>query len=101
VILALLQQDPDWIRGISAALRIVYYMSCLGAAGLGIFALGFRRLQEPGDAAVCRRVRLATVAVGLASSLAWLTAQVALASAGNPFDAEVWDLMLTSRCVSK
>jgi putative copper export protein len=40
---------------------------------------------------------LATVAVGLASSFAWLTIQVALASDGDPFDAEVWDMMLTSR----
>jgi putative copper export protein len=97
VILELLRSEGDWLRSISAALRIAYYVSCLGAAGLSIFALGFRRLQEPGDAAVCRGVILATVAVGLASSLAWLTAQVALASAGDPFDAEVWDLMLTSR----
>jgi putative copper export protein len=97
VILELLRPEGDWLRSISAALRIAYYVSCLGAAGLSIFDLGFRRLQEPGDAAVCRGVILATVAVGLASSLAWLTAQVALASAGDPFDAEVWDLMLTSR----
>jgi putative copper export protein len=97
VILELLRPEGDWLRSISAALRFAYYVSCLGAAGLGIFALGFRRLQAPGDAAVCRRVMLATVAVGLASSLAWLTAQVTLASAGDPFDAEVWDLMLTSR----
>lgn len=97
MILELLRPEGDWLRSISAALRIAYYVSCLGAAGLSIFGLGFRRLQAPGDAAACRRITLATVAVGLASSLAWLTAQVALASAGDPFDAEVWDLMLTSR----
>jgi putative copper export protein len=97
VILELLRREGDWLRSISAALRFAYYVSCLGAAGLCIFALGFRRLQEPRDAAVCRRMTLATVAVGLASSLVWLTVQVALASAGDPFDAEVWDLMLTSR----
>jgi putative copper export protein len=97
VILALLQPEADWLRGISAALRFAYYASCLGAAGLSIFALGFAQLQDPQDAIACRRMILATVAVGLASSLVWLTAQVALASAGDPFDAEVWDLMLTSR----
>ncbi|MGK7871364.1 copper resistance D family protein [Falsiroseomonas sp. E2-1-a20] len=97
MILELLQPEPNWLRGISTALRIAFYVSCLGAAGLGIFALVFRRLQEPQDATACRRMTLATAAVGLASSLAWLTVQVALASAGDPFDAEIWDLMLTSR----
>jgi putative copper export protein len=97
VILELLRPEGDWLRSISAALRFAYYVSCLGAAGLGIFALGFRRLQEPGDAVACRRLTLVTVVVGLASSFVWLTAQVALASAGDPFDAEVWNVMLTSR----
>jgi putative copper export protein len=97
MILELLQPEGDWLRSISAALRFAYYVSCLGAAGLSIFALGFGRLQAPQDAAACRRMTLATVAMGLTSSLAWLAAQVALASDGDPFDAEVWDLMLTSR----
>ncbi|PWC26752.1 copper resistance D family protein [Teichococcus aestuarii] len=97
MILELLRPEPEWLRGISAALRIVCYVACLGAAGLGIFTFGFERLQEPRDAAACRRMTLALVAVGLASSLAWLAAQVALASDGDPFDAEVWDMMLTSR----
>jgi len=97
VILELLEPEPDLLRALSVALRLAYYVSCLGAAGLAIFAMGFGRLQEAGDVAACRRLTLAMVAAGLGSSLAWLTAQVALASGGNPFDAEVWDLVLGSR----
>ena len=97
MILELLRPAPDLLRGLSAALRIVYYVACLGAAGLAVFAIGFGRLQEPQDAAACRSMTLGMVVVGLASSLAWLATQVAIASDGDPFDAEVWDMMLTSR----
>jgi putative copper resistance protein D len=97
VILELLGPEPDLLRALSVALRIAYYVSCLGTAGLAIFAMGFGRLQEADDIAACRRLTLVMVAVGLGSSLAWLTAQVALASDGDPFDAEIWDMMLGSR----
>jgi putative copper resistance protein D len=97
VILELLGPEPDLLRALSVALRIAYYVSCLGAAGLAIFAMGFGRLQEAGDVAACRRLTMVIVAAGLGSSLAWLTAQVALASDGDPFDAEIWDMMLGSR----
>jgi putative copper export protein len=76
---------------------LAYYLFCLGAAGLAIFAMGFGRLQEAGDVAACRRLTLVMVAAGLGSSLAWLAAQVALASDGDLFDAEIWDMMLGSR----
>ena len=97
MILELLGPEPDLLRALSVALRIAYYVSCLGAAGLAIFAMGFGRLQEAGDVAACRRLTMVIVAAGLGSSLAWLTAQVALASDGDPFDAEIWDMMLGSR----
>ncbi|PHK94116.1 copper resistance protein [Pseudoroseomonas rhizosphaerae] len=97
MILELLGAEPDPLRALSVALRLAHYASCLGAAGLAIFAMGFGRLQEAGDVAACRRLTLVMVAAGLGSSLAWLAAQVALASDGDPFDAEVWDMMLASR----
>lgn len=97
MILELLGPDPDLLRALSVALRFAYYVSCLGAAGLAIFAMGFGRLQDAGDVAACRRLTLVMVAAGLGSSLAWLAAQVALASDGDPFDAEIWEMMLGSR----
>ena len=97
MILELLGPGSDPLRALSVALRLAYYVACLGAAGLAIFTMGFGRLQEASDVASCRRLTLALVAAGLASSLAWLAAQVALASDGDPFDAEVWDMMLASR----
>ena len=96
MILELLGPEPDLIRGLSAAWRIAFYVTCLGAAGLSVFAIGFGRLQTTEDAASCRRLTLAMVALGLACSLLWLATQVALASGGDPFDAEIWDVMLTS-----
>ena len=97
MILELLGPVPDLLRALSVALRFAYYVSCLGAAGLAIFAMGFGRLQDAGDVAACRRLTLVMVAAGLGSSLAWLAAQVALASDGDPFDAEIWEMMLGSR----
>lgn len=97
MILELLRPEPEWLRFASSALRIAYYLACLGAAGLALFAIGFGRLQEPRDAAACRRMTVSMGTSGLAASLAWLAAQVALASDGDPFDIEVWDMMLTSR----
>jgi putative copper export protein len=79
------------------ALRLAYYVSCLGAAGLAIFTMAFGRLQNAADVVACRRLTLFMVAAGLGSSLAWLAAQVALASDGDPFDVEIRDMMLTSR----
>jgi len=97
VILELLRPEPESLRATAAALRIAYYVACLGAAGLGIFALGFRRLQQLQDITACRRMTSGLVAIGLVSSLAWLASQVALASDGDAFDAEIWSVMLTSR----
>jgi putative copper export protein len=97
VILELLGPEPNLLRGLSAAWRIAFYITCLGAAGLSVFAIGFGRLQADHDAASCRRLTRTMVALGLASSLLWLATQVALASDGDPFDTEVWDMMITSR----
>jgi putative copper export protein len=97
VILELLRPEPEWLRFASSALRVAYYVACLGAAGLALFAIGFGRWQEPQDVAACRRMTIGVAVAGLAASLAWLAAQVVLASDGDPFDVEVWDMMLTSR----
>ncbi|MFK4046236.1 copper resistance D family protein [Roseomonas mucosa] len=96
MILELLGPEPDLLRGLSAAWRIAFYVTCLGAAGLGVFAIGFGAMQTSQDAASCRRLTRAMVALGLASSLLWFSTQVALASGGDPFDAEVWDMIVTS-----
>jgi len=97
VILEVLRPEPELLRGAAAALRIAYYVASLGAAGLAIFSQGFRSFQEPQDVAVCRRVTLGMVVIGLAASGAWLASQVALASDGDILDAEIWGVMLTSR----
>jgi len=96
VILELLGPEPDLLRGLSAAWRIAFYVTCLGAAGLGVFAIGFGRLQTAQEAASCRRLTRAMVVLGVVSSLLWFSPQVALASGGDPFDTEVWDMMVTS-----
>ncbi|MCR0984147.1 copper resistance D family protein [Roseomonas populi] len=96
MILELLGPEPDLLRGLSAAWRIAFYVTCLGAAGLGVFAIGFGRLQTAQEAASCRRLTRAMVVLGVVSSLLWFSTQVALASGGDPFDAEVWDMMVTS-----
>lgn len=97
MILELLGPEPDLLRALSAAWRIAFYVTCLGTAGLSVFAIGFGSLQAAQDAVACRRLTLTMAGLGLASSLLWLATQVALASDGDPFDAEVWDMMLTSR----
>ncbi len=96
MILDLLGPEPDLLRGLSAAWRIASYVTCLGAAGLSVFAIAFGRLQTVQDVASCRRLTRAMVTLGLASSLFWFSTQVALASGGDPLDAEVWDIMVTS-----
>ena len=96
MILELLGPEPDLLRGLSAAWRIAFYVTCLGAAGLGVFAIGFERLQTAQEAASCRRLTRAMVVLGVVSSLLWFSTQVALASGGDPFDAEVWDMMVTA-----
>ena len=96
MILELLGPEPDLLRGLSAAWRIAFYVTCLGAAGLGVFAIGFGRLQTAQEAASCRRLTRAMVVLGVVSSLLWFSTQVALASGGDPFDTEVWDMMVTS-----
>lgn len=96
MILELLGPEPDLLRGLSAAWRIAFYVTCLGAAGLGVFAIGFGRLQTAQEAASCRRLTRAMVVLGVVSSLLWFSPQVALASGGDPFDTEVWDMMVTS-----
>jgi hypothetical protein len=67
VILELLRLEPEALRAAAAALRIAYYVACLGAAGLGIFALGFRRLQEPQDITACHRMTSGLVAMVLSA----------------------------------
>lgn len=97
MILEVLRPEPDLLRATAAALRIAYYVGSLGAAGLAIFSLGFGSLLDPRDVAACRQVTLGMVVIGLAASGAWLASQVALASDGDAFDAEIWGVMLTSR----
>ncbi|MBB5694403.1 copper resistance D family protein [Muricoccus pecuniae] len=97
MILELLRPEPEWLRFASSGLRVAYYVACLGTAGLVLFAIGFGRRQIRQDVAACRRMTVAMALAGLAFSLAWLAAQVALASGGDPFDTEVWDMMLMSR----
>lgn len=97
MILELLRAEPDLLRTFAVALRLAYYVACLGAVGLVLFAIGFERFQEPEHVAASRRLIAVLAAAGVVIGFVWLGTQVSMASDGDPFDAEIWDMMLTAR----
>ncbi len=89
----LLRADPDLFRGLSAAARLALYALALGAAGLALFDLALGRRLARAERALLRRTGAWLSVGGAATALAWLTAQVALASGGSPLDGETWSFV--------
>lgn len=89
----LLRADPDLFRGLGAAARLALYALALGAAGLALFDLAFGRRLARAEQALLRRTGAWLSVGGAVAALAWLTAQVALASGGSPLDREIWSFV--------
>ena len=70
----------------------------VGAAGLGLFAIGFGHRLEPAEAAKLRQSLLGTIAAGLLLSVVALTLRVLVLTAGaSIFNADVWAAVMRSR----
>ena len=77
MILEYLQPDASFLDGITVIIRALYYIATIGAAGLGLFAVGFGHRLEPDEAAKLHRTLLATIAAGLLLSVLALALRVA------------------------
>jgi len=55
MILEYLQPDASLLDGITVIIRALYYIATIGAAGLGLFAIGFGHRLEPNEAAKLRQ----------------------------------------------
>lgn len=98
MILAHLQPDPSLADGVTVALRALYYVATIGAAGLALFAIGFGHRLEQAEAARLRRMLLAAILAGLLLSAAALALRVFVLTAGASFtDADVWAAVMRSR----
>jgi putative copper export protein len=98
MILEYLQPDASFLDGITVIIRALYYIGTIGAAGLGLFAVGFGHRLEPGEAAKLHRTLLATIAAGLLLSVLALALRVLVLTAGSSiFSADVWAAVMRSR----
>jgi putative copper export protein len=98
MILEYLQPDASFLDGITVIIRSLYYIATIGAAGLGLFAVGFGHRLEPGEAAKLHRTLLATIAAGLLLSVLALALRVLVLTAGaSIFSADVWAAVMRSR----
>ena len=98
MILEYLQPDASLLDGITVIIRALYYIATIGAAGLGLFAIGFGHRLEPNEAARLCRILLATIATGLLLSVVALTLRVLVLTAGaGIFNADVWAAVMRSR----
>jgi putative copper resistance protein D len=98
MILEYLQPDASLLDGITAIIRALYYIATIGAAGLGLFAIGFGHRLEPNEAAKLRQSLLATIAAGLLLSVVALTLRVLVLTAGaSVFNADVLAAVMRSR----
>lgn len=98
MILEYLQPDASLLDGITVIIRALYCVGTIGAAGLGLFAVGFGHRLEPGEAAKLRRVLLTTIAAGLLLSVLALALRVLVLTAGaSVFSADVWAAVMRSR----
>lgn len=98
MILEYLQPDASLLDGITVIIRALYYIATIGAAGLGLFAIGFGQRLEPAEAAKLRRILLGTIAAGLLLSVMALTLRVLVLTAGaSMFDPDVWAAVMRSR----
>jgi putative copper resistance protein D len=98
MILEYLQPDASLLDGITVIIRALYYIATIGAAGLGLFAIGFGHRLEPNEAAKLRQSLLATIAAGLLLSVVALTLRVLVLTAGaSVFNADVLAAVMRSR----
>ena len=98
MILEYLQPDPSLLDGVTVVIRALYYVTTIGAAGLGLFAIGFGHRLEPDEAARLRRTLTGAVAAGLALSVLALAMRVLVLTAGASMtDADVWGAVMRSR----
>ena len=98
MILEYLQPDASLLDGITVIVRAVYYIATIGAAGLGLFAIGFGHRLEPNEAAKLRRTLLGAIVAGLALSVLALALRVLVLTAGaSMLNADVWAAVMRSR----
>ena len=65
MILEYLQPDASLLDGVTVIIRALYYIATIGAAGLGLFAIGFGNRLEPDEAARLHRTLFGAIAAGL------------------------------------
>jgi putative copper export protein len=98
MILEYLQPDASVLDGITVIIRALYYIATVGAAGLGLFAIGFGHRLEPEDAGRLHRTLLGAIAAGLLLSVLALALRVLVLTAGaSIFNADVWAAVMRSR----
>jgi len=98
MILEYLQPDASLLDGITVILRALYYIATIGAAGLGLFAIGFGHRLEPAEAAKLHRTLLGAIAAGLLLSVLALALRVLVLTAGaSVVNADVWAAVMRSR----
>ena len=93
-----LQPDASVLDGITVIIRALYYIATVGAAGLGLFAIGFGHRLEPEEAGRLHRTLLGAIAAGLLLSVLALALRVLVLTAGaSIFNADVWAAVMRSR----
>jgi len=98
MILEYLQPDASFLDGITVIIRALYYIGTIGAAGLGLFAVGFGHRLEPNEAARLNRTILGAIAAGLLLSVLALALRVLVLTAGaSIFSSGVWAAVMRSR----
>ena len=98
MILEYLQPDASVLDGITVIIRALYYIATVGAAGLGLFAIGFGHRLEPEEAGRLHRTLLGAIAAGLLLSVLALALRVLVLTAGaSIFNADVWAAVMRSR----
>lgn len=98
MILEYLQPDPSLRDGITVALRSLYYIATIGAAGLALFAIGFGHRLQPDEAGRLRQLLLRLIVAGLVLSIVALALRVHILTAGaSVTDPDVWAAVMRSR----
>ncbi|MCA3278222.1 MAG: CopD family protein [Roseomonas sp.] len=98
MILEYLQPDASLLDGITVIIRALYYITTIGAVGLGIFAIGFGHRLEAHETARLHRTLLGAIGAGIALSILALILRVLVLTAGaNISDPDVWAAVMRSR----
>lgn len=98
MILEYLQPDASFLDGMTVIIRALYYIGTIGAAGLGLFAIGFGYRLEPNESARLHRTLLGAIAAGLLLSVLALALRVLVLTAGaSIFSSDVWAAVMRSR----